>query len=545
MKRFCGHFQRGLIAAVSVCLLDGATAQNAVTLDPRFSATVEVAPGSPSPSVGTVAPLADGKVLLSGAFSLVNSQLVTNIARLNADGSLDSDFKASVGHAGALSLTVQRDGGILVAGLFPTVCGLPYTNLARLNPDGTLDTTFNPAVNSWVNIVAVQPDGKIVIGGTFSSVGGQPCTNLARLNTDGTLDAAFHAWADSWPYTVALQPDGKILLGGYFTQVNGQGRHYFARLNPDGALDTGFNADVEGSEPLLSIALQADNKILIAGQFGSVRGVSRNSLARLNGDGTVDTSFNPGANGWVGSIGAQTDGKIIVAGQFSIVAGQPRTNLARLNANGTLDSSFVANCSDPVATYALEPNGKILVAGQYSTINGQTCGVVVQLINTEAAAQTLIYDGATITWLRGGTSPEVWRTTFESSSDGTSGSMLGAGSRVSGGWQLTGVSLPPGSFIRARGDISGDMVGTHSFVESLWPSTAPAVTSGGYSGTPPARFSLNVSGSAGSAVVVEASPDLRTWTPLVTNVLPSGPWPFSDYSVTNFPSRFYRGRLMH
>ena len=92
--------------------------------------------------------------------------------------------------------------------------------------------------------------------------------------------------------SLATQSDGKIIIGG--DNINGVGGKYrggFARLNPDGSLDTSFKSGVDGW--VEGVALQADGKILVAGYFGQCQGYARNSLARLNPDGSLDTAFNP------------------------------------------------------------------------------------------------------------------------------------------------------------------------------------------------------------------------------------------------------------
>ena len=82
-------------------------------------------------------------------------------------------------------------------------------------------------------------------------------------------------------YVVVVQPDGKILLGGNFSTLPPNGgaavmRNRIARLNPDGTLDTAFNPNANGS--VFSIAVQADGKILAGGFFTSIGGQTRNAL---------------------------------------------------------------------------------------------------------------------------------------------------------------------------------------------------------------------------------------------------------------------------
>jgi len=85
--------------------------------------------------------------------------------------------------------------------------------------------------------------------------------------------------------SIVVQPDGKILLGGFFTSLSPNGgaavtRNRIARLNTDGTLDTAFNPNVNST--VSSIAVQSDGKILLGGGFTTIGGVGRNFIARLN-----------------------------------------------------------------------------------------------------------------------------------------------------------------------------------------------------------------------------------------------------------------------
>jgi len=267
-------------------------------------------------------------------------------------------------------------------------------------------------------------------------------------------------------------------------------------------------------------------------------------IARLNVDGSVDTKFSPGLEGTPVSISLQTDGKILVQGCFFSLCGQIRKNLGRLNADGTLDSGFNPGANATTYSLTLEPDGRILVGGDFTMLAGHPCNYIGRLNNTGPATQNLAYDGSTITWLRGGTSPEVWRTTFEQSTDGVNWTSLGAGTRIPGGWQLPGVVLPPGGLIRARGHITS---GYHNasvwFAETITqPPWAAIVTRDGGFGVVSNGFGFNIGGSGTQAVVVEASTNLSQWSPVFTNAFTNGSFYFSDSQWTNAPARFYRLR---
>ena len=118
---------------------------------------------------------------------------------------------------------------------------------------------------------------------------------------------------------VVVQPDGKILIGGYFTALtNNAGvavtRNHIARLNPDGSLDTAFNPNADGT--VYSIAVQSDGKVLVGGSFVLIGGAARNYMARLNATNGLADSFNPNPSQTVESIAVQSDGKILAAGGF-------------------------------------------------------------------------------------------------------------------------------------------------------------------------------------------------------------------------------------
>jgi uncharacterized delta-60 repeat protein len=432
---------------------------NGASADTRFKPEA-------SGSVYSLAVQEDGKILVGGNFIMLDGQPRSRIARLNADGTLDSGFNPGA-NSQLSSLAVQEDGKILVGGRFVTLGGQQRGYIARLNADGTLDTGFNPGANSYVDCMAVQTDGKILLGGDFTTLVGQARGHIARLNADGTLDTGFNPGASSSVRSLAVQADGKILVGGDFTTLGGQTCGHIGRLNPDGTLDTGFDPGADSG--VYSLAIQADGRILACGYFTSLGGQPRSRIARLNADGTLDTGFNPGADSSVYSFAMQTDGKILVGGDFTLLGGQPRSRIARLNADGTLDTGFNPGAGSSVYSLAIQADGRVLVGGYFTSLGGQSCNYIGRLNVGDAATQNLRYEGSTITWLRGGTSPEVWRTVFDWSSDGLVWTPLGQGTRVSGGWQVTNIAVATQSTLRARGFVVGGNQNSSSwFVEGFW-----------------------------------------------------------------------------
>ncbi len=292
--------------------------------------------------VYAVAVQGDGKVIIGGNFTTVNGAARRGIARFNSDGTLDTSFGNGLGGVDFLveAIAVQSDGKVVIVGFFFLVNGTAQYHIARLNSDGTLDASFGnglPELNESIRDVVVQSNGKVLIGGGFTTVNGTTRGCIARLNSDGMLDTSFGnelAGADGRVYAIAVQSDGKVVIGGHFITVNGTARAGIARLNSDGTLDTSFGnglAGVDGS--VYGLAVQSDGKVIIGGAFGTVNGVERRGIARLNSDGTLDTSFGNGLAGPDGSINAvvvQSDGKVLLGGNFTAVNGAARGYVARL-----------------------------------------------------------------------------------------------------------------------------------------------------------------------------------------------------------------------
>ncbi len=303
--------------------------------------------------------LPDGKILVAGGFAncITPSGTVTvrGIARLNADGSFDNTFNpGGFGIAQPLSPTplvvsmaVTNDGKILIAGDFMTYNGITVNNITRLNADGTLDNTFNvggAGANSPLDAVAIQTDGKVVIGGTFTSFNGTTVGRLARLNVDGTLDATFNPGGTGLngggyitAYELKIQPDEKIVVGGAFTSYNGTLLNNLIRLNTNGSVDNTFNpGGASASDPVFDLLLLADNRIVFSGIVNSYNGTTIERIGCLNPDGTLDNTFNTGgtgANDLVFAIAETTDEKLVIGGIFTSYNGTTISRVARLNAD--------------------------------------------------------------------------------------------------------------------------------------------------------------------------------------------------------------------
>ncbi len=342
-------------------------------------------------SVYSINVLSNGKLLIAGRFTSYNGSDIKSIARLNADGSLDTSFNSGFDSGYIYSTIIQPDGRIIVSGSFFSYNGVSRNNILRLNANGSLDTSFDVGTgfNNAVMSISLQSDGRIVVGGWFTSFNGVSKNRIARLNTDGTLDSSLNIGTgpNGWVYSVPVQLDGKIFIGGLFTSYNGASRNYIARVNSNGSLDSSFNLGEQDN--VQGIVIQEDGKALVAGNFTAADNSgshSYNRLARIDSGGSFDSSFNNGGSGAdnvINAIDIQPDEKILIGGAFSSYNGSSRKSVARLNTDGSLDNSFNpgTGANNPVFGIVSYPDKKAVIAGQFTSYNNVVKNRLVKVNN--------------------------------------------------------------------------------------------------------------------------------------------------------------------
>ena len=252
---------------------------------------------------------------------------------------------------------------------------------------GTIDYSFNigTGANAVINSAKVQSDNKIIIGGGFTTFNEATRNRITRLHSNGNIDNSFSigSGCNDAVQTIALQSDGKIIIGGSFTQYNGTNRRHIARLNTDGSLDTSFNIGTGANFPILAVAIQNDGKIIIGGGFTSFNGTNINRILRLNSNGSIDSSFNVGTgfDNTIHSLNIQNDGKIIIAGEFSNYNNNTSNRIIRVNDNGSVDTTFsIGNgANNTIFTIHNQPDGKIILGGLFTTFNSNTTNYLVRL----------------------------------------------------------------------------------------------------------------------------------------------------------------------
>jgi uncharacterized delta-60 repeat protein len=292
-------------------------------------------------------------------------------------GKLMTDFARSADLANAIA--IQADGKLVAAGT--TYTNNDYTGedfaLARYNSDGTLDRSFGiqgkvttdfPGLAAVISAVVIQPDGKIVVaGGAFPLFVFLGDLTVARYNSDGALDSSFGSsgivkleFGDQGSYgsALALQPDGKIIVAGtHYVDFSSDGSSNtdfaLARLNPDGTLDSTFGngglvtTDFDGfNDDALSVVIQPDGRIIAVGSAKNPTNFYDFAAARYLPNGSIDSSFGS--------------------------AGKVRTDFG--------DHNF-----DQARSAVLQPDGKLVAAGFAISQNGGVQNFALARYNSNGA----------------------------------------------------------------------------------------------------------------------------------------------------------------
>lgn len=348
----------------------------------------------------------DLRIYVAGYWTSASGANRRHIVRLKQDGTIDTTFASPTTGAGLSldfysDLVIQSSGKIIICGV-RDYGGVQYIN--RLNSDGSADGTWGltspSATSNGVYRMAARADGKIYVAGADEWNGVSRSNGIARLHADGTLDTGFEVampsgystyerntdmtlatpdggcivsqtvygpaypnwlqrydqfgngnmegvWLDGKAACGVGLPSGGYLIGGYFNnawpedfsawQLTGR----LIKINSDYTLNPDFNPNFNNT--IRALCVLASGKILVGGDFTSVNGTTRYRLARINTDGTLDTSFNAGnINNAVTGIAELPNGEIWIVGNFTSVAASSRTRFARLNSSGSLISGTVA-----------------------------------------------------------------------------------------------------------------------------------------------------------------------------------------------------------
>ena len=299
--------------------------------------------------VHALAVAGSGVTYVGGDFTMADGQSRMRLARVNSNGSVDTQWNQGAWGGGTdgsqvRALAVAANGSVYVGGRFSSLgpsamSTVPRGSLARLSgsgsgtPEGWNPLVINGGQPGTVRALALSADGtEVVAGGLFSHVGGQPRNNIVKIATSGGVDPQWSLPANGQVDALAMGGSGQLYVAGWFTHIGGHPRQHLARLALAGNGLADPSWDPHANSPVTALAVADDGAVVASGLFSAIGAHPRAGLARVlaSGIGVADPAWNPGVLGLPMTVHAGAEGDIHVGGYFFEVGGEPRLGLARL-----------------------------------------------------------------------------------------------------------------------------------------------------------------------------------------------------------------------
>ncbi|MEQ8470776.1 MAG: T9SS type A sorting domain-containing protein [Marinoscillum sp.] len=332
------------VFSAAVCLLN-ISGLRAQVLDTTFKAPLPQKQGVAT-AIG-IQP--DGKIIVAGNIHYFNERRIFGILRLNADGSLDESFEYR-----SASYQQLRKIRFLSTGEF---IGSTQNNLIKIGSNGSLIRAIE--MNEIYDFDTYEDEVYVI-----SMSGFKKYDQDIRLVNSFKQNNFFNGGR---PNAVAVQND-RVVLAGNFEKVNNEDFHDVAWFDLNGNLDKSFPKGDRTSDPIGSITVMPDGKLVLSGGFiNSFDNVPMKGLVRINQDGTVDKDFQTqGLSSSVFEMHVQGS-KLILKGSYQINDVYAE-RIVRIDETGKLDFTFKPNIVDQeITVFDVGVEGEVILGSDLST----------------------------------------------------------------------------------------------------------------------------------------------------------------------------------
>ena len=328
-------------------------------------------------SVSRIAKFTNGDYVMVGDFTNYNGVNTRNIVKSSNNGAWKTPFILGGASFGGPNdfyyslYTIGTDTYVYGSQFSYNEGGTTYLQpgMVRISNSGSPDTSFPMSSSTYaagfntrfsaptmeVKDTVVQPNGSIIAVGSFtkySSVSDN-ANGICRIFSNGIYDVSFSAgtgftFFDSFsllpnnvPKTLDLLSDGSVVVAGSFTQFNGVNCTGVIKLTQFGQLDTSFSfpsTNGFGGGLPEDILVLTNGQIIVVGSFTSYSGYSANRIIKLNANGSIDTTFNPGIGFDATARVVKQDelGFLYIGGDFTKYNSFLANRLVKISTSGTI-----------------------------------------------------------------------------------------------------------------------------------------------------------------------------------------------------------------
>lgn len=430
--------------------------------------------GGPSSTVYKLV-IDGGSLFIAGSFSSFNNFNLQSLVKIDKNSAqLDGSFSLTNGFDNNPVNDIKLDGlgNIFCSGSFTTFTNLPAQRLIKLNTtNGARDNTFDTSTGFSSGVYRIVLHGSSVFA--FGEFINYKNTNeiisakaIMKVSVLGlTPDLSFNpgsGFIGPFNSTATVEKviyDGvKLTAVGYFSLYNGDSVSNIVQIDPNTGLrystwpsSGGFSGTVRD---ICKDSITDD--FYCVGSMTSYNGVTTNKIAKISGNGTLDTTFNTNiGSGFTSGTPyciVESDGSLFAGGDFTAFQSVTARRVIKLSVNGVRDNAFVSNSSTTGApsgtVYGLIPDGVtgLYVYGTFSTYNNSIVGAHVKVSQSTNATDNT-FDNTTLTYLNSYSLADI----FDAVSDGASLYVTGIFDKhnATSANGLAKISLTDGSLISA------------------------------------------------------------------------------------------------
>jgi hypothetical protein len=250
-------------------------------------------------------------------------------------------------------------GGVMVWGLLFSQAPAQYST-----PEGDVWMT-----NGAVRAIA-QTQDMVYLGGNFSYVSSLTTYNGVPLDLSIGKRLASYPKVEGTVHACVPDGAGGWYIGGEFTRVGGLSRNKIAHILPDYTVNTSWAPDA--NDTVYSLAVSGTT-VYAGGRFTSIGGQERKGIAALNASGNAIAGWNPNASAPVSAVVyalAVKDSTVYAGGSFTSIGGLERNNIAALDAATGNATAWNPNADGLVRCFLLSGN-TVYVGGYFSSIGGE------------------------------------------------------------------------------------------------------------------------------------------------------------------------------
>jgi hypothetical protein len=313
-------------------------------------------PGANQPVTKII--VSSNDLFVAGAFSSIGGQSRSYLAKLGTtNGAVDTDWDPQVVGGMVRDLAVTGTN-LYLRGSFTNIGGFSLGGLAKLatSAPARVDTNWGSPFPSFVGPLAVI-DG-LVFTTSWIQIGAAPIFEVTKVDANSVAaDPAWRPTFQSAPIVMQATPAG-LFVGGQFSLCNGQVSLALAKLDlVTGARDSTFTANVQNPGAVYAVARQQDGKVIVGGDFWFAGGLSRQNLARINQDGSLDRFWTPAADAPIYSLALSGTNVFVGGGGFLPILAKLTTE-----GSGAADTNWRPGGFDGFV-YALAVGGTNLFVG--------------------------------------------------------------------------------------------------------------------------------------------------------------------------------------